>query len=379
MYGSLVFGSALAGGCTFLRAAYWHVPPLDTSQRFAHREIPPAPTTAPLPVAAREMIPPDPGTLVGPDARSRPHGPRRDPERFAAWLSAQDTVAFLVVHRGTIVYERYFDSTWPSLPLCSFSLAKTVAATLVGAALADGLIGSVNRPLCESLPDLPATSPYGAITTEQLLRMTSGLDFVEESYDVAELYYTEDIEGALFNRRAATRPGERYNYSSLDVQLLGSVLRQALGGESLSSYFTRRIWHPLGAEHRAAWSLDSEQCGVEKFFGGFSATARDYARLGLLYLNHGEIAGRRVLPAEWVAEALAPEPLVDTVTITDGLVRRSRYQWFLTANGTAFFAKGYLGQYLYVDPTCDLVIVRMGRSHGSADWLAVFAAIAASL
>jgi CubicO group peptidase (beta-lactamase class C family) len=373
-----LLGCALASSCTFVRAAYWNVPTLDTSQRFAAREVPAAPGAQPLPVAPREITPPDPERFAAASA-SPHHGPRPAAQRFDAWLQANDTVALVVVHRGAIVYERYFDGFRPSALLPSFSLAKTVAALLVGAAFTDGLIGPLDRPLRQSLPELPADSPYAEITTEQLLRMTSGLEFVEESYDAAELYYTEDLDRDTLRRRAVARPGTRYNYSSLDVQLLGMVLRRALAGETLSSYFARRIWQPLGAEQHATWSLDSAQRGVEKFFGGFNATARDYARLGLLCMQGGTHGGRRILDAEWVAEALAPEPLVDAVTTSDGRVRRSRYQWFLPTSGPAFFAKGYLGQYLYVDPAHELVVVRFGRSHGQADWLAVFAAIAASL
>jgi CubicO group peptidase (beta-lactamase class C family) len=163
------------------------------------------------------------------------------------------------------------------------------------------------------------------------------------------------------------------------MQLMWDVLHRRLRGDTVSHYFEAELWGPLGAERPASYSLDSWSNGVEKFFGGFNATVRDYARIGLLFLHGGTLGGRTVLPPEWVATAVAPDPVAGWVHTTDGWVRRGRYQWFLTRNGRAYFAKGYNGQYLFVVPDRHTVIVRFGEGYGSVDWTSLFFRIADGL
>jgi CubicO group peptidase (beta-lactamase class C family) len=124
--------------------------------------------------------------------------------------------------------------------------------------------------------------------------------------------------------------------------------------------------------------LDSASNGVEKFAGGFNARARDYARIGLLFL-HGGMAGKnRVLPREWVDHSLSPDPVAGLVHTTDGWVRRGMYQWFLTRNGRGYFAKGYHGQYVFVVPDKHAVFVRFGEGYGDVDWTSLFFRLADS-
>ena len=144
----------------------------------------------------------------------------------------------------------------------------------------------------------------------------------------------------------------------------------------MSHYFERQIWQPLGAERPASWSLDSQVSGIEKFFGGFNATARDHARLGLLFLHGGTLNGQVILPQEWVERALSPDPIAGLVHTTDGWVRRGQYQWFLTRDGRGYFAKGYHGQYVFVVPERHWVFVRFGEGYGDIDWPALFLRLA---
>ena len=136
------------------------------------------------------------------------------------------------------------------------------------------------------------------------------------------------------------------------------------------------MWGPLGAEHPAAWALDSADSGVEKFFGGFSATARDQARLGLLFLHGGTLNGHRVVSPSWADASVAPDPVAGVVQTADGLVRRGKYQWFLTLDGRAYFAKGYHGQYVFVVPSKNMVFARFGEGYGEVDWMSLFMRLA---
>jgi CubicO group peptidase (beta-lactamase class C family) len=125
--------------------------------------------------------------------------------------------------------------------------------------------------------------------------------------------------------------------------------------------------------------LDSRESGVEKFFTGFNATARDHALLGLVYLHGGTLNGRRIVPETWVRDSLAPDPVAGSVEIVDGRVKRGKYQWFLTLDGRAFFTKGYHGQYVFVVPESGTVFVRFGEGYGDVSWPDLFLGLARGL
>ena len=174
----------------------------------------------------------------------------------------------MVVHDDSIVYERYFGGISELTRLPSFSISKTYAAVLIGCALKDGLISSLDDPLVKYVPDLASKS-------------------------VAS--------------RTALPIWQRQHSAPV-----GSSARR-LEGESVSHYFEQEVWGPLGAGQPATWSLDSRQSGVEKFAGGFNATARDYALLGLLYLHGGTLNGHVVLTKQWIERPLSPDPVAGQV------------------------------------------------------------------
>ncbi len=294
-------------------------------------------------------------------------------------LESNQTRAFLVVHDDSIVYERYFGGISELTLLPSFSISKTYAAVLIGCALKDGLISSLDDRLVKYVPDLASKSGYEQVTLEQLLRMTSGIDFDEESTAGAAIYYTTDLRDLARSYDLKWTPGRHYLYGSVNIQLLWEVLRGRLEGESVSHYFEQEVWGPLGAGQAATWSLDSRQSGVEKFAGGFNATARDYALLGLLYLHGGTLNGHVVLTKQWIERSLSPDPVAGQVHIADGTMRRGRYQWFLTLDGRAYFAKGYHGQYIFVVPKKHAVFVRFGDGYGDVNWTMLFMRLAEQL
>jgi CubicO group peptidase (beta-lactamase class C family) len=258
-------------------------------------------------------------------------------------------------------------------------MSKTFAAVLVGCAVDDGLIGAVEQSVADYVPELRARDHYADVTIDQLLRMTSGIDFDEESTAGAALYYSTDLRHRIYGYDVKWPPGQHYLYGSVSTQILWDVLDRRLGDETVTQYFAERLWSPLGAEQPAAWSLDSASSGVEKLFGGFSATARDHARLGLLFLHGGALNGQVIVPASWVARSLEPDPVAGLVHTADGYVRRGHYQWFLTRDGRSYFAKGYNGQYVFVVPDRRAVFVRFGEGYGDVDWTALFSRLADEL
>jgi CubicO group peptidase (beta-lactamase class C family) len=354
-------------GCLYARILYFNFPTLDAPSYFDNRVIDASPTPMPLARSPREATLP----LTVKE--------RRRYCSFDRLLADQETRAFLVVHDDAIVYERYFHGMSAATELPAFSMTKTISAVLVGRALATGLLPSLDRSVVEFIPELAKKARYRDITLEELMRMTSGIDFDERTIESVKLYYTTDLRGLMYSYDVRWPPGEHYLYGSVNMQLMWDVLHRRLGGDTVSHYFEAELWGPLGAERPASFSLDSCTNGVEKFFGGFNATVRDYARIGLLFLHGGTLGDRTILPAAWVATALSPDPVAGLVHTSDGSVRRGRYQWFLTRDGRAYFAKGYNGQYLFVVPDRRTVIVRFGEGYGDIDWTSLFLRIADAL
>ena len=353
--------------CLFGRMFYYNKPTLASVRVFDNRSVRPSSTPLPFARPAREAQFP------------LTNAERAEYRSFDALLEAHATRAFLAIVDDQLVYERYFGGVSATTQLPGFSMSKSFAAALVGRALSDGLLDSLERPVTDYIPELVSEPGYGAVTLEQLLRMTSGIDFNEESVAGAQFYYSNDLRCHMYSYDVKWRPGSHYLYGSVNIQLLWDVLHRKLGGETVAHYFERALWQPLGAEQPASWSLDSESSGIEKFFGGFNATARDQARLGLLFLHGGAVRGREVLPRAWIERSLVPDPVASWVHTTDGWVRRGMYQWFLTRDARAFFAKGYNGQYVFVVPAKRAVFVRFGEGYAGLDWPALFLRLADTL
>jgi CubicO group peptidase (beta-lactamase class C family) len=285
-------------------------------------------------------------------------------------LDASGTAAFLVVQDGRLIYERYGEGTDAAELRTSFSVAKSIVSTLVGLAIEDGAIGSLDDPVTAYVPELAERDPRAeAITLRHLLTMSSGLRYVERSLpwsDDARTYYSTDLRGTALSARVDHEPGTRFLYNNYNLLLEGLVLERATG-ERVADYASRRLWGPLGAEADASWSLDSDRHGFEKMESGFNAVARDYARFGLLFTRGGEIDGRQVVPRAWVEEA--------TSAAASGSVSPSYalHWWTGTFEGSVFpeghaLAAGNHGQFVYIAPDRDLVLVRLGDGYGDVAW-----------
>jgi CubicO group peptidase (beta-lactamase class C family) len=334
--------------------------------RFPARSIPAGPDVSPLPA----------GTEVEINAPSGTGG-----TGFDAFLRTNHTLAFVVVHEDRLVYERYFDGSDRDALQTSFSVAKSVASTLVGIAIDEGSIGSVDDPVTEYLPELTARDRrFERITLRDLLTMSSGLRYEEPVIpvpwgdDVATYYGVDLRDVGLNGSRIERPPGEEWHYNNYNPLLLGMVLERATG-MSVSDYVATRLWQPLGAQSDATWSLDSERSGFEKMESGFNATPLDYARFGLLYLHGGEWNGTQIVPQDWVETATAAD------TSQDPAGHYQYFWWIDTERPGRYYGLGNLGQYVYVAPDADTVIVRSGREWGvdNDTWLATFRAIADGL
>lgn len=293
---------------------------------------------------------------------------------FEDYLERTRTVAFLIIQNDSIQYEKYFNQYEEESIVASFSMAKTVISMLIGIAIEDGKIQSVADPVTNYIPELRENG-FDQVTIKHLLQMTSGLEF-NESYinpfgHVATFYYGTNLRKAINKLKLEDPPGENFVYTSGTTQLLGLVLERALENQTISAYLEEKIWKPLGMEYSASWSLDRKKNGLEKTFCCLNARARDFAKLGRLYLHHGNWNGTQVVPEEWVNESVK----LDT---TDNSSPFYQYQWWLTKEGTQFYAKGILGQYIFVDPRKDLIIVRLGEKTAKVNWDKFIARLAES-
>jgi CubicO group peptidase (beta-lactamase class C family) len=291
---------------------------------------------------------------------------------FEKYLEDNKTVAFLIIQRDTIVYEKYFRGYTERSIVPSFSMAKSVTSILIGCAIDDGLIKSVDEPVTHYIPELKKNG-FDKVTIRHLLQMTSGIRF-NESYvnpfgDAASFYYGLNLRKSIKKMKLKSEPGEKFEYVSGNTQLLGLVLERALQGKTITSYLQEKLWTPLGMEFDASWSIDRKKEGLEKTFCCLNARARDFAKMGRLYKNKGNWNGQQIVSRQWVEESTR-------LDISEGSARFYQYQWWMPTPGEGFMAEGILGQFVYVHPTKDLIIVRLGKKEGKADWWKVFTALA---
>lgn len=292
----------------------------------------------------------------------------------AALLDETRTSALLVLQGGRIRHEHYAHGGGPDVTWMSMSVAKSFVSAMVGIALEDGLIESVRDPITRYVPELIG-SAYDGVEIEDVLQMSSGArwteDYGDPDSDISR-YGRVWATGASFDDFTATleraRPPGTYNYyNSTDTQALGMLLVRVTG-RSLAAYAEETLWGPIGMGHDGWWLTDDE--GMEMAAGGLQATARDYARFGRLYLQGGEREGRQIVPAQWIEESLsADEPHLQPAAHPDYPVGYG-YQWWLPESERSEFAAiGVYNQFIWIDPSRDLVIVKLSAnpSYGSAD------------
>jgi CubicO group peptidase (beta-lactamase class C family) len=273
------------------------------------------------------------------------------------------TNALVVIRNDSLVYEEYWDEFNKKTISNSFSVAKSIVSTLIGIALQDGLIKSIDDPVSDYLTDFNSDLQK-KVTIRHLLTMSSGSDW-DESYEslfsiVTKAYYGQQLEELAKSVTIIDTPGTVWNYKSGDTELLALVLNRVTG-KTLSEYASEKLWKPLNAEQDALWSVDRED-GVEKAYCCFNATARDFARIGSLYLNEGKWKGRIILNEKYIKQALKPVMIKDE---QDSLVNYYGYQWWLLPDRDGvYYARGIQGQYIIIIPKKKCVVVRLGKERG---------------
>lgn len=306
---------------------------------------------------------------------------------FNELLTSTQTTAFLIIKDDRLIYENYFNGYERDSINTSFSVAKSFVSALVGIAIDEGLIDSVDDSITKYIPELnDKDSRYSVITIKDLLSMSSGLRYFEEETpfsDDTKTYYDPNLRAVALSAIIEEEPGKRFHYNNYNYLLLGIILERATG-MPVAKYTEEKLWKPLGMEAPASWSLDSEASGFEKMESGINARAIDFAKFGRIYLNNG---------SNWNGEQIISEKWVNTSTSANSTTDPSteyQYGWWIypsqegvvnntNNNHQHFFARGNFGQFIYIVPEERLVIVRHGYDFGNTNWINLFESIAAAL
>jgi CubicO group peptidase (beta-lactamase class C family) len=286
----------------------------------------------------------------------------------SAYFKEFETVSYLVVQKGEILYE-YYDEGYSDTSLVnSFSMAKSIVSMLVGIAIDEGKIKSVMDKASDYLTELKGTDKE-EVTIEQLLQMTSGIGF-DESYGnpfgfMSQAYYGDD----LYNRTLAFaqnhEPGTTWEYLGGNTLMLSFIVEKATR-MTLSEYMSKKLWRPIGAGEPAQWTYE-EESGVERSYCCFYSNARDFARIGQLMLCDGNWYGEQLISPQWVDASMTPcrVPNVDGKPVDN-----YGYQWWLMKEKgqDVEYMRGILGQYVFIIPEKELVVVRLGHQR-SLKWI----------
>ncbi|MES2544499.1 MAG: serine hydrolase [Bacteroidota bacterium] len=275
-----------------------------------------------------------------------------------------ETVAFLIIKNDSIVHESYYDGFDKNSKSNSFSMAKSVVSACLGKAIMQGKIKSLEQPVSDFFPQF-SEGKSAKMTVGDLSSMASGLNWDESYYSpfsiTTRAYFDENLDEVVLGLKGVDEPGKEYRYLSGNTQLLAMVIEKAVG-KSLAEYMAENFWEPMGAENEALSQTDKEN-GLVKAFCCIASNARDFARFGKLYKQHGKWNGQQILDSTFVAKSIVPR-FADSPEYG--------YGWWLSdyKNKQIFYMRGHLGQYVIVIPQDDLIIVRLGnkvagRTNGS--------------
>lgn len=287
------------------------------------------------------------------------------PQKFMTIIDSNDTHAFLVIQDGKLLYEKYWDGYDSAKISGSFSAAKSIISLLIGIAIDEGKIKSVEEPAGNYLPHFK-TNGLDKVRIKDLLTMSSGTNYNEGDKSYFSMnaygYYGDDEEYMVNMMERKEAPGVYWQYRSGDTQVLGLIVEKVFG-QSISALVSERFMKPMGANADALWLLDGAE-KHEKAFCCFNAVARDYAKFGQLVLNKGNWNGKQLVSEKYIAEATTPATSLKDRTENDQPVDFYGYQyWMVNHNGVHAIAQnGLFGQYVYIIPEKNAVVVRLGES-----------------
>ena len=280
-----------------------------------------------------------------------------------SFATLHKTVTFLIIRNDTILYEKYNRGYTSNSFVSSFSMVKPFVSTMIGIAIDEGKIKSENDYVVDYLPEFRNKIGWEKITIKNLLQHTSGIRFTDSELDPAsdnaEFYWGDNLRERMLNLTLECPPNTKFRYSSENTLLLGYIIEKVTGG-TISKYLEDKIWKPLGMEAPASWSLDrKDDKAIEKSFCCLQARAIDFAKLGRLYLNGGNWNGKQIVSKKWVEYSTHSDPSGNNKHFYNN-------NWGIgPLKYGSYFAVGLFGQYLYMYPEKNIIIVRFGDTETS--------------
>lgn len=277
-------------------------------------------------------------------------------------IESYQSIAFVVIQNDSIQYEEYWEGYSDTSLSNAFSATKSIISLLVGCAIDEGKIKNIHQKVSDFFPELKGKYSK-EITVFDLLTMSSGLNW-DESYGspfskTTQAYYGSDLQKLIFKLEVVEKPGQKYSYLSGNTQLLAFILQKATG-KTVSEYASEKLWQSIGAQHDALWYLDKVN-GMEKSYCCFTSNARDFARIGKLVLDSGRFNGKQIISEKYIS--LLSQP--DTFLRDDKNEKVDYYSlqwWIIDYNGMKIpYARGILGQYIFVIPQMNAIVVRLGH------------------
>lgn len=284
------------------------------------------------------------------------------------YLNRTDVTALLILKDGKIRYENYWLTGGEKVKWLSMSVGKSFISALIGIALDQNYIKSIEDPVTVYVSQLK-NSAYDGVRIKDILQMSSGAswneDYGDPNSDINRSVRIFALGGSLDEFSASLtnehKPGTFNRYNSTDTQVLGMLLREATG-ISVTQFMQEMLWEPMGAEENAFWLLDSKN--MEVAYGGLNATARDYAKLGELYRLKGRLNGKQIIPSEWVDASIKPDAphLMPGENSLSDYPLGYGYQWWIPDSSGDYMAIGVYNQFIYISPENNTVIVHLAAN-----------------
>lgn len=274
------------------------------------------------------------------------------------------TIAYVIIKNDSIWFEKYYDGFNENSKTNSFSMAKSITTSLLGKAIMDGYIEDLNQPVSDFYPEYD----YAKTTVGDLASMASGLDWIELYTNpfciTARANYDNDLAETILNQKVVKTPGVEFEYLSGSTALLGMVIQKATD-KPLAKYLSESFWKPLGTTNDALWQLDDKEHRLAKAFTSISSNAKDFARFGKLYKDHGKWGGKQLLDSAFVTKSITPRFAESP---------EYGYGWWLKDIGNKhfFMMRGHLGQYVFVEPNDNIIIVRLGHRKSPDEGIGAF-------
>ena len=350
----------------------------DDYRRYGYHTIDKAPTAFQFAPGKRDLVP---ETVEYDDGE----GVKR--VALSELLQSTGTHAFIVLRDNQVLYENYFNGFARDSLCTAWSVSKSVTSALVGIAISEGYIKSLDDPITNYLPELKAQG-FEPITIRNLLTMGSGIQYRIGFFPWDEFvlagYYPDLKQLLLSDLKITEPPGQSFHYNNFNAELIGMILERTTHRPP-SQYLQQKIWQPIGMEYPATWSIDSDQDGFELTPILLNARAIDLAKFGRLYLNNGNWDGKQIVPEQWVSDSTSRDPgdhrPWETFSRWQDNGGYYKYFWWGVSQGKddySYMGIGTYGQFIFVSPKTRVVIVRTADKDGIDPpyWREVFRNIA---